>query len=200
MLVIRDVLISDEIAEEKFMCDLKSCKGACCTEGDYGAPVDKMEMDLINSHLSQLKSTLNPESVALIDREGAFTYYRKPKKWGTTCHENGDCVFLVRDQTGISYCGIEKNQREGKSTCQKPLSCHLYPIRVTSNEIAGFEAWNYDRWDICKSACVQGQKEKMPVYKFLKQAIIRYKGPEFYDELEAAANHMNQSDTNKQPH
>lgn len=190
MLVIRDVLVSDEIAEEKFMCDLKSCKGACCTEGDYGAPVNAAEMDTIRESMSAVVPCLEQRSVDLIRTEGPFTYYEKPGVWGTTCHENGDCVFLVRDETGISFCGIERSWKEGRSAFRKPVSCHLYPVRVTTNEIAGFEAWNYDRWDICHAACALGEKEKMPVYEFVKEAIIRYKDAAFYEELEAAARHL----------
>ena len=190
MLVIKDVLVSDEIVSEKFICDLNACKGACCTEGDYGGPVDAAEMETISRLLPTIGEFLSPRSLELISKKGAFTYYEKAKTWGTTCHEEGDCVFLVRDPTGISWCGIEQSWREGKTDFRKPISCHLYPLRVTTNEIAGFEAWNYDRWDICKAACTLGKKQSMPVSRFVSEAIIRYKGADFYDELDAAAHHL----------
>ncbi|MBK8624745.1 MAG: DUF3109 family protein [Saprospiraceae bacterium] len=190
MLVIQDILISEEIIEEKFFCDLNACKGACCTEGDYGAPVDDEEMDSIHQYIDVIKENLPVRSQELIDSQGGFTFFKKPKVWGTTCHEDGACVFLTTNELGISICGIEKTWYEGKIPVNKPISCHLYPIRISKNDIVGFEAWNYDRWDICSAACAKGEKEKMPIYKFVKDAIIRKKGEGFYDELDAAAEFM----------
>lgn len=190
MLVIQDVLISDDIIKEQFHCNLNACKGACCWEGDYGAPVSKEEIDTINQHMDVIKTNLNEDSVALLEKEGGFTFYKQPKVWGTTCHSNGACVFLTKNELGISICGIEKTWYEGKIPYQKPISCHLYPIRVSENDIVGFEAWNYDEWDICSAACAKGKEEKMPVYRFVKDAIIRKKGQGFYEELNAAAEHM----------
>lgn len=194
MLVIQDILISEEIIEEKFHCDLTACKGACCTEGDYGAPVDAKEMEYIHQYIDIIFSNLPERSVAKIKEDGTgFTYYKKPKVWGTICHDDGACVFLTTNELGISVCGIEKTWYEGKIPFQKPISCHLYPIRVSKNDIVGFEAWNYDRWDICAAACTKGKKEKVPLYRFVKDAVIRYKGQDFYDELEAAAKHLGES-------
>lgn len=192
MLVIQDVLISDDIIEEKFFCDLSACKGACCTEGDYGAPVEQDEMEMINSYIDIIAENLPPESKKLLETNDGFTYYKEPKVWGTTCHTDGSCIFLTKNDLDISVCSIEKTWYEGKIPFQKPISCHLYPIRITQNDIAGFEAWNYDRWDICSAACKKGKKENMPIYQFVKDAVIRKKGQEFYDELKAAAEHFNE--------
>jgi Fe-S-cluster containining protein len=192
MLVIQDILISDDITDEKFFCDLTACKGACCTEGDYGAPLEQQEMETITAYIDIIAENLPEKSKTLLEAENGFTFYKKPKVWGTTCHEDGACIFLTKNTLGISVCGIEKTWHEGKIPFQKPISCHLYPIRISTNEIAGFEAWNYDRWDICAAACQKGQKEKMPLYQFVKDAVIRKKGQEFYDELKAAAEHFNE--------
>ena len=190
MLVIQDTLISEEIVEEQFHCNLSACKGACCHEGDYGAPVDADEEKIIHQYLDIIKTNLTAEAIEFIDQNGALTFYKEPKVLGTSCLPDGACVFLTKNEMGISMCGIEKTWYEGKIPFQKPVSCHLYPIRVSSNDIIGFEAWNYDRWDICSAACVKGKEEKMPIYKFVKDAIIRKKGQDFYDELDAAAQHL----------
>lgn len=187
MLVIQDILISEEIVEEKFFCNLNACKGACCTEGDYGAPVEDVEMQSIHQYIDVIKENLPERSKVMIETNGGFTFYKEPKVWGTSCHEDGACVFLTTNELGIAMCGIEKTWYEGKIPFQKPISCHLYPIRISKNDIIGFEAWNYDRWDICSAACDKGKKEKMPIYKFVKDAIIRKKGASFYEELDAAA-------------
>lgn len=193
MLVVQDVLLSEDIIEEKFVCDLNACKGVCCSAGDYGAPVEQAEMEMISKYLPQLESYLTDNSKDLMNQDGPFTYYTEPGVWGTSCHGGGDCVFLNRDQLGIGYCTIEKAQREGTVPVNKPISCHLYPIRITTNEIAGFEAWNYDRWDICKAACEKGKKEGVPLYQFVKDAIIRKKGEAFFEELDAAAEYHKQN-------
>jgi hypothetical protein len=190
MLIIQDVIVSEELVTEKFICDLHACKGACCTEGDYGAPLEKSEMQLITQYADIIKDDLSEDSKAIIEQNNGFEYYAEPKVWGTSCHEDGACVFLTTNELGISMCHIEKLHAEGKIPFNKPVSCHLYPLRVTKNEISGFEAWNYDRWDICSAACTKGAKEKVPVYKFLKNAIVRSKGESFFEELDAAAQYL----------
>lgn len=190
MLVVQDILISSEIIEEQFHCNLSACKGACCHEGDYGAPLDKSEVNIINENLEEIKSFLPHRSLDFLVTEPYFEYNNEAKSDVTACHKDGACVFLTKDELGISKCGIEKAYEAGKIEFQKPISCHLYPIRVSSNQISGFEAWNYDRWDICSDACVLGKKMKIPIYKFLKSAIIRYKGEDFYEELASGAEYI----------
>jgi hypothetical protein len=190
MIIIQDVLISDDVVENEFICNLTSCKGACCWEGDYGAPVTVEEQSIIMSSLDKIRPNLSIESNQLLDREGCFDQYAEAGFTGTKLHENGSCVFMTFDDQGIAKCGIEKTYERGDITYKKPLSCHLYPIRVNVNEPASFEAWNYDLWEICSPACELGKKESVPVYKFLKEAIVRYKGEEFYDELDQAVNYM----------
>jgi len=184
MVVIEDVIISDEIFERKFQCNLSKCKGACCWEGDYGAPVRKDEIDQISENLNRIKAFLPLTSINHLENSDPFTFCKEPGVWGTSCHDDGKCVFLTTNDHGIAQCGIEKAWFNGESSIKKPISCHLYPIRVTSNEISGFEAWNYDDWDICRDACSLGEANKIPVFRFVKDAIIRSKGISFYNQME----------------
>ncbi len=188
MIAINDVLISEDIIEKNFICNLDACKGACCWEGDYGAPVTQKEADDIEKHLHEIKPFLPEESVNYLKRSPSSKYYKGPKMLGTPLLRNKRCVYLTEDEKGVSLCGIEKAHKEGATSINKPISCHLYPIRVLKNEDQGFEAWNYDRWDICSAACKLGDKHKVRIYAFLKDAIIRYKGAEFYEQLDAMAN------------
>lgn len=190
MLIIQDVLISDDVTEQKFICNLSACKGACCWEGDYGAPVTEEEVETIQSVLHLIKPNLSVESNQLLEEEGAFDVFAEDKWTGTRLHPDGSCVFMTFDDVGSAKCGIEKTKEQGTIDYKKPLSCHMYPIRVNKQEPLSFEAWNYDQWDICSPACTLGEQESVPVYQFLKDAIVRYKGSEFYEELHEAALHM----------
>ncbi len=192
MLIVQDVLISDDVIEQEFICNLSACKGACCWQGDYGAPVTAVEEKTITDILDVIKPNLSIESQKLLQEKGAFDNFAEENWRGTQLHDDGSCVFMTFDEGGIAQCGIEKTQKTGAIDFPKPLSCHLYPIRLIKQEPASFEAWNYDSWDICSPACDLGKKESVPVYKFLKAAIIRYKGKQFYEELEQAAEHMSQ--------
>lgn len=190
MLIIQDILISEEIVEEMFACDLNACKGACCIEGDYGAPLEEEEMKMLEMYKDIIIENLPENSKEYLRNNSGFELYKKFKVWATSCHDDGACVFMTRNEFGIAMCGIEKTWREGKIPFQKPISCHLYPIRVSSNDVIGFEAWNYDRWDICSAACDRGKKESIPLYQFVKDAIIRKKGADFFEELDAAAQNL----------
>ena len=190
MLIIQDTLISEEIVEEMFACDLNACKGACCVEGDYGAPLEEEEMKMLEKYKDIIIENLPENSKEYLQNNAGFELYKAYNIWATSCHEDGACVYMTRNELGIAMCGVEKTWREGKIPFQKPISCHLYPIRVSSNDIIGFEAWNYDRWDICSAACDRGKKESIPLYQFVKDAIIRKKGADFFDELDAAAKNL----------
>jgi hypothetical protein len=191
MIVVQDVIISDDIVKENFKCNLSKCKGACCVEGDYGAPISEEEKNILVSINAKIKHRLSPKSISLLDKHKGSVYISEAKTWATDCHEDGACVYLVYGQNDIALCGIEQAYLAGEVDFVKPISCHLYPIRVSKNEISGFEAWNYDRWDICGPACTLGIAEKLPIYRFLKTAIIRAKGQEFYDELEEVVRMLN---------
>ena len=191
MIIIQDVLISDDVVQEEFVCNLSACKGACCWQGDFGAPVSSDEEKEILHNLVPIREYLSQESNQLLDEKGCFQTYSDTNFTGTTLHENGACVFMTFDENGCAKCGIEKAYELGASTFKKPISCHLYPIRVVKNEESNFEAWNYDVWDICSEACILGKKESVPIYKFLENAITRYKGEDFFEELDLAVKHIN---------
>lgn len=188
MIAIDNVLLSDEIVEEHFVCDLQKCKGGCCVDGDCGAPLTKDETKILKKIYPKIKASLIPEYVAEIEKQGTHT---TDKEYGyvTPTVNGGICVYGYTDELGIVKCGIEKAWKEGKVDFRKPISCHLYPIRITSNP--GYEAVNYEpRETLCKPACKLGDKLKVPVYVFLKEAIIRKYGDQFYEALEAVATKM----------
>lgn len=193
MLIIQDKFISLDVIEKQFLCNLNACKGACCWEGDFGAPLEQKEMQILVDAYDDIKPFLLPEAIAQIEEIGLYAFYKEAKEYGTTLMPDGACVFMTRDALGMAKCGIEQAYKAGATDFYKPISCHLYPIRVTKNEEVNFEALNYDEWDICSAACELGKKEQLPVYQFLKTAISRKYGEAFYEELDAAAKHLEES-------
>lgn len=188
MIIIDGKLISDELVTEQFVCNLNACKGACCWEGDYGAPLEKEELKILEEIQDDISPFLTKEGKAAIAEQGAYVFVEEANDFATTLLENGACAYMTYDEKGIAQCGIEQAWKAGKTDFKKPISCHLYPIRVSKNEIVDFESLNYSQWDICSAACELGKSLKMPVYKFLKDAIIRKYGESFYEQLDAAAN------------
>lgn len=186
MLIIDEKLVSDEIFTSKFVCNLDACKGACCWEGDYGAPLEDEEIKILEEILPEVKPYLSIESLEAIEKLGVATWFEDCKEYGTSLLDNGACVFLTFEKNGMAKCGIEKAWEEGKVGFKKPISCHLYPIRVNKIKNLEFEALNYDEWDICSAACSLGESLKVPVFRFLKDALIRRYGEEFYNALEDA--------------
>lgn len=190
MLIIQDKLVGDEVIEEQFLCNLNACKGACCWEGDAGAPLEKEELIVLDSIYEEIKPFLTPKGIAAIEQQGKYTYSKKNKEYNTTLVDNAACAYMTMDKTGKAQCGIEQAHQAGVTDFYKPISCHLYPIRITHEPHVDFEALNYDKWDICSAACKLGKEQQLPVYRFLKTAIIRKYGAAFYEELEAAAEHL----------
>ncbi|WP_291908185.1 DUF3109 family protein [Chitinophaga sp. CB10] len=184
MIIIDDKYISDEVIEEQFVCNLSACKGACCVAGDCGAPLDKTEVKTLKKIYPKIKSYLRPEGIREIEHTGTNTV---DKEYGyvTPIINGGICAYASIDEHGHVGCAIEKAYNDGVVDWKKPISCHLYPIRVTKYE--SFEAVNYDRWDICKPACKNGKALQVPVYRFLKDALIRKYGTEFYEVLDNIA-------------
>jgi len=184
MIIHEPTLISEDLFDKQFICDLSKCKGACCIEGEFGAPISKQEIELLEKELPAILPYLTKESQKALKKKGV---YEKDSEGDlvTTCLPTGECNFAYRDKQGILGCGIEKAWKEGKITFQKPISCHLYPIRIT--KVGTFEALNYHKWDICKPACKLGKENNMPVFKFLKDALIRKFGEKWYAELEEIA-------------
>ena len=183
MYQIGDVLISDEVLTERFICDLQDCMGACCIEGDAGAPVDLDEVMQLEEVLPEIWNDLSIAARKVINQQGVV--YADPEGQLVTSIVKGkDCVFTCYDEKGCCYCAIEKAFREGKTQFYKPISCHLYPIRI--KKVGDMEALNYHRWDVCKAAVLLGQKENVRVYEFLKAPLIRKFGEAWYQELEDA--------------
>jgi hypothetical protein len=176
-----NTLVSSEIFSTRFVCDLGKCKGACCIEGDRGAPLEKEEISLIEKNLELIKPYLGKESIALLESEG-FHEGEEIDDIATNCLPTGECIFVYREN-GILGCAIEKSYKAGQSDFYKPISCHLYPIRI--GKLGKFESLNYHKWDICKAACALGQKLNVPVFEFLKEPLIRKYGEEWFRELES---------------
>ena len=188
MIAIDNKLVSDEIIQKQFVCDLVKCKGGCCEDGDAGAPLDLNELDELIHNYEIIKPYLTPEGIKAIEKKGKYLY-DKEFGWVTPTIQGEMCAYGFRDENGIIKCGIEKAYNEGKINWKKPISCHLFPIRVSkSKEDKDLEYLNYEpREDICAAACKLGKRLQVPVYIFLKESIIRKYGQDFYNALEAAA-------------
>jgi len=185
VIAIDNVLISDEVVEAKFVCDLHKCKGGCCEDGDAGAPLEKEEMKIIDENFEAIKPYLTPEGLDEIKKQGKYLYDRE-FGWVTPTINGAICAYGFRDQNGIIKCGIEAAYYDKKLDWKKPISCHLYPIKVANGKV--YTNVNYEPRDVlCKPGCALGKKLKMPVYQFLKEALIRRFGAEFYDTLEQIA-------------
>lgn len=184
MIQIDDTLVSLDVIEQHFLCDLSHCKGECCVEGDSGAPLEKEEEEELKKALPEVWNDLSPEAQAVIEKQGV-AYTDSDGDLVTSIVGNKDCVFTCYDTDGTCKCAIEKAYREGRVSFYKPVSCHLYPIRITKYDT--FQAVNYHRWNVCRAAEILGRKENVPVYKFLKEPLIRKFGKEWYEALETCA-------------
>lgn len=181
MIVHGKVILSEDIKDKDFVCNIAKCKGICCIEGDSGAPLEDDEIPVIEAAFDKVKPYLRPEGVMAIEEQG--TWVVDSDNDVVTPLVNGkECAYVIFDDNGITKCGIEKAWEDGAVDFRKPISCHLYPIRAKKYD--EFEALNYDRWDICSDACTLGQELKVPVYKFAKDALVRKFGEEWYKELE----------------
>ena len=185
MIQIDDKLISEDIFSEAFVCNLTRCKGACCVEGDVGAPLAKDETVILEAIFEQVKPFLREEGVKAIEEQGTWTIDPLDQDYVTPMVEGEECAYVIFDEKGITKCGIEKAYENGAVDWPKPISCHLYPIRT--KEYDAFTAFNYDRWPICAPACELGKELQVPVYKFLKSPLIRKYGEEFFATLSEAA-------------
>lgn len=181
MIIVGNAVLSDDIKEKQFVCDLDKCKGACCVEGDLGAPLEKDELCQIEESLEVIKPYLSPEGLSAIEKEGPYILDEEGD-YSTTTLGGKECAFALYDESGTLKCAIEQAHTDGKTDFKKPISCHLYPIRITKYD--HYDALNYDRWDICAAACTLGEKLKVAVYKFLKEPLIRKYGKSWYQQLE----------------
>ncbi len=194
MIAIDHVLLSDEVVERHFVCDLQKCKGGCCVDGDCGAPITQEEANTIAAIYPKIKHLLPKESITEIEKQGIHVIDDE-HGWVTPTINGGVCVYAYTDEQEIVKCGIEKAWKEGIVDFQKPISCHLFPIRI--KEADGYDLVNYEpRKRLCKPACKLGQQLKIPVYKFLKVALVRKYGLSIYEALDAVAEKMQQNTQN----
>ena len=184
MIQIDDKLISEDLFSEEFVCNLAKCKGICCVEGDAGAPLDEDETKILDEIYPKIKSYLRPEGIEAIEEQGTYTLDFEGDLV-TPLVNNAECAYVIFDEKGYTKCAIEKAYEDGIIDWQKPISCHLYPIRIT--EYSNFSAINYHEWDICSDACTLGKELGVKVYQFLKKPLIRKYGEEFYQTLSEAA-------------
>lgn len=182
--------------EKAFLCDLPACKGQCCVEGDSGAPLEEEEVEIIQNLLSVIWDDLSDRAKAVIEDQGV-AYRDIEGDLVTSIVGNGECVFSYVDEGGNCKCAIEKACREGKTDFYKPISCHLYPVRLS--EYATYTAVNFHKWKVCSAAVELGRAKGLPVYQFLKTPLIRKFGEEWYAELERAAEEMYRSGMVRHP-
>ena len=190
MIAIDNVLVSDELVSEQFVCDLTKCKGGCCEDGDAGAPLETTELnELINAY-DIVQEYMNDEGKKEVEKSGKYIYDQE-FGWVTPTIKTGICAYGYRDDQGIIKCAIEQAYNDKRIGWRKPLSCHLFPIRIKQSKDKQIDYVNYEpRQDLCAAACKLGKKLKVPVYIFLKDSIVRKYGLGFYETLEATAKHM----------
>lgn len=184
MFQIDDTLVSLDVVERFFVCDLSRCKGACCVEGDSGAPLEAEEAERLRELLPTVWDDLSPKAREVIRKQGV-AYTDADGDLVTSIVDGKDCVFTCYAADGTCHCAVEKAYRAGKTDFYKPISCHLYPIRLT--RYPDFTAVNYHRWEVCRAAELLGQKERVPVYRFLREPLIRKFGEAWYQALAECA-------------
>ena len=187
MFQIGKTIVSEDILEKEFVCNLSACKGACCVDGDAGAPLSQEETLIMESIFPKVKPFLRKEGIDAIEAQGTWTK-GKEDDLETPLVDDKDCAYVIYDGA-TALCGIEQAYNQGVIDWKKPVSCHLYPIRV--KDFTEFAAVNYDKWEICDDACSLGKELEVPVYKFVKEALIRRFGEDWYLELEKVAEEIN---------
>lgn len=181
MILIDDTVISEDISDEFFVCDLAKCKGACCVEGDLGAPLEEEELLILDRIQEDIKPFLSEKGLMEIAKSGAWVK-DEDGDFSTPIIQGRECAYAIYDEKGYLKCGIEQAYFAGKTDFRKPISCHLYPIRIA--KLAEYQSVNYERWSICSDACSHGKELGVPVYQFLKDPLIRKFGTKWYAELE----------------
>ena len=187
MFQIEKTIVSEDILEKEFVCNLGACKGECCIAGEAGAPLEKEEVAILKDIYPQVKPFLRPEGVEAIENQGT-SVVSDMGDLETTLIAGAECAYVVFDDKKTALCGIEAAHKAGKIDFKKPISCHLYPVRV--QEYSSFAAVNYHSWPICNDACALGEELKVPVYKFLKESLVRKFGESWYAELEKVAQNL----------
>ena len=180
MIVNGNTIISDDLKESYFVCDLSKCKGACCVEGDLGAPLTNQELSKLEAAFEDIKPYLSEEGRTAIEEQGLYVF-DEDKEFSTPTVNGKECAYAIFDKNGVAKCTIEQAYKDGKTDFRKPISCHLYPVRISKYD--QYDALNYDRWHICSPACELGKELKVPLYRFVKDALVRKYGQEWYDNL-----------------
>lgn len=183
MFQVGKAIVSEDVLDKEFVCNLSACKGQCCIDGDAGAPLDKEETAILDQIYDKVKPYLRPEGIEAIESQGKWVV-GEDGEYETTLINGGECAYVIFDGA-TALCGIEQAYNEGLVEWKKPISCHLYPIRI--KEYSQFSAVNYHKWHICDDACSLGKELEVPVYKFLIDPLIRKFGGEWYQELELVA-------------
>lgn len=184
MIQIGKTLLSEDIIEKEFVCNLSACKGACCIDGDAGAPLSKAELPILEKIYEKVEPFLTNSGKKAIEEQGLYTK-NEFGEYETTLVDGKDCAYVIFDEHQTAMCAIEEAYNQGIVDWKKPISCHLYPIRI--QDYTEFSAVNYHKWEICDDACSLGKELQVPVYKFVKQALIRKFGEDWYQELEKTA-------------
>ncbi|WP_147677290.1 DUF3109 family protein [Algibacter pacificus] len=180
-------IISEDIIKKDFLCNLSACKGACCIDGDAGAPLEEDETKIMEAIYPKVKPFLRQEGIDAIEAQGT-SITSDLGDLETPLINGADCAYVIFDEKNVALCAIEEAYNQGEIDWKKPVSCHLYPIRI--QDYSEFSAVNYDKWDICDDACTLGEELGVPVYKFVKEALIRKYGEDWYAELEKVAETM----------
>ena len=191
MIEIDDKIVSADLLRECFACDLAQCKGICCVEGNSGAPLEMDEVDVLEEEWENYRPYMTPEGIEAVERQG-FMVVDPDVDYTTPLVDEPECAN-TSEENGITYCAIERAWKEGKTSFRKPISCHLYPIRLASFS-NGSIGLNYHRWEVCRPACECGKRLGIPVYRALKEPIVRRFGEDFYHQLEAAADLLAESE------
>jgi hypothetical protein len=184
MFQIGKTIVSEDIIEKDFVCNLSACKGACCVDGEAGAPLENDELKILNEIFPIVKPYLRKEGIKAIENQGLYTT-NEDGEHETPLIDGADCAFVIYDEKNVALCAIEEAYNQGEITFKKPVSCHLYPVRVQN--YSEFSAVNYHHWEICDDACTLGKEFQVPVYKFVKQALIRKFGDAWFSDLEEVA-------------
>ncbi len=193
LIEVENHIISTQLFDKKFACDLNACKGACCIEGNSGAPITLAEIDILEEELEGIKPFMRKEGIDVVHQQGVF--YMDEENEAVTSLVNGkECAFVFFDEKGITKCAIEAAHQAGKTKLLKPISCHLYPIRVMQYE--GKKALMFNEWEICAPACACGEALDLPVYQFLKKPIIRAFGSAFFEVLKKVDHSLKQDEQN----
>jgi hypothetical protein len=180
MKIIGQTLVSDDLKQTYFTCNLSACQGDCCVEGDAGAPLEESEISILEDYIEEVKPHMNPEGLKVVEKYGVFDY-DADGDYVTPLVNDRQCAFVYREN-GINFCSIEKTFLQGKIKFQKPVSCHLYPVRLS--KVGEFTAVNYHKWNICAPAFIYGKSQGLPLYQYLKAPLIRKFGKNWFEELE----------------